>query len=103
MSAKDHWAKIGFQSRLELFKQAYTLKSDNASFRLALLGAYLESFAYCDHEWPSGILGVNTIDDFDELVDEVLFAEELDVESAHSVRLAEFKSRVMMYKTRCFG
>ncbi|PYC47642.1 hypothetical protein DI396_09385 [Litorivita pollutaquae] len=83
---------IEFVSRVELLKTAYFAVPTSQKYRQALLEALLQDFTYCDHEWPSGILGYSY--PFENLKQEVKLAKKLDEERLFCDRLAEFSERI---------
>lgn len=89
---------IEFVSRVELLKTAYLADTTSQKYRQALLAALLEGFSYCDHEWPSGILG--DAYPFEDLKREVGLAKKLDEEHHFCDRLAEFSERIEQYAER---
>ena len=95
-------ARLGFRSELQLLREAYRLDPIE-EVRETLLRALLKWFAYCQHEWPAGILygidGANAAQ-CDEILAEVSFARTLDVGSTHEPFLAEFERRTQEYRER---
>lgn len=89
-------AIIGRKSELQLLKEAYALEP-LAEIRGDLLQVELRWFAYCQHEWPLGILyGTNqaTRGELEDILREIEFTKTLDKAAAHAVFLADFEQKV---------
>ncbi len=96
-------AQIEYRSEQQLLREAYELEPENAGIRKSLLGALLRWFAYCQHEWPTGILfGVDgaTPEECKQLLEEVSFARTLDVDAENEPFLREFEQRIRNYQQR---
>ena len=95
-------ALIGFKSEQELLREAYQI-DPNEEIRDSLLRTLLNWFAYCQHEWPTGILfgadGASAAE-CDEILEEVSFARTLDVGAANEPFLREFEQRTREYRQR---
>ena len=94
-------ALIGYKGERELLTEAYMLQASN-EVRLLLLNADLHWFAYCQHEWPAGILYGRDGASFaecDDILQQVSFARELDT-GGNEEFLNAFEKRVREYKRR---
>jgi len=95
-------ALLDFQSEQQLLRQGYEI-DPNEDLRQNLLGSLLSWFAYCQHEWPAGILyGVDgaSAPECDAILEEVRLAGTLDVDGASGAFLREFERRTREYRQR---
>ncbi|MEH1783366.1 MAG: hypothetical protein V7K67_30680 [Nostoc sp.] len=101
--AKHLHEQINFKTDYELLKECYLLDRSNADVHKDLLSVQIRWLQYCIHEYPTGILyGVNgaTIDECHEILSEIEFIRELDVEKIHEKFLNEVQSKVLEYLIR---
>jgi hypothetical protein len=95
-------ALVDFKSEQQLLREAYQI-DPNEELRNLLLHTLLKWFAYCQHEWPTGILcgtdGASAAD-CDQLLKEARFARTLDVGGANEPFLREFERRTREYGER---
>ncbi|GAX42028.1 hypothetical protein NIES4075_30260 [Tolypothrix sp. NIES-4075] len=101
--AKHLHEQINFKTYYELLKECYLLDPSNAEVHKDLLSVQIRWLQYCIHEYPTGILyGVNgaTIDECHEIVSEIEFIRELDVEKIQEKFLNEVQSKVLEYLIR---
>lgn len=95
-------ARLNYKSKRSLLLESYALQPSD-DVRRALLESEIEWFAFSQHEWPSGILwGMNgaSIEQCDEIMESVAFAQTLDTESRYTDFLTEFAAKVEEYKQR---
>ncbi|MEH1787339.1 hypothetical protein [Nostoc sp.] len=95
--------QINFKTDYELLKECYLLDRSNSDVHKDLLSVQIRWLQYCIHEYPTGILyGVNgaTIDECHEILSEIEFIRELDVEKIHEKFLNEVQSKVLEYLIR---
>lgn len=100
ITSKRHWSAVGYISDTELFRRAYLQESENDEYRKALLYSIMRKLDFCDHEWPAGLIGVESKQDFDELDADIAFADHLDREGTYSESLAEIAQHVSEYRQR---
>ncbi len=93
--------QIEYKAERQLFREAYEICPSDP-IRRSLLQAYVAEFAYCQHEWPAGILsGIDgaTLEECVEILREVAFARSVD-DGANEPFLKEFEDRVHVYRER---
>jgi len=103
ISASWLHSQVDSRSPYELLREAYAIAPDEA-IRNELLLADLRGYAYCEHEWPAGILydgGLGaTLEQCDDLLQEIEFTRTLDREGRHKLYLDSFEAKVKEYKAR---
>lgn len=101
-SENDLHSQINFASSTELLKQSYAL-APNEEVRDEILRSDLQFYAYSAHEWPVGILwGHNgaTIEQCQQLIDEVRWTRTLDKEGTYKIALDDYENKVREYQQR---
>ena len=101
-AAKSLHAVVEFRSEFQFLIEAYELEPTE-QVRKYLLDRQIRGFHYSQHEWPAGILyGSNgaSLDECDEILQEVTAARILDRENVRSLFLTEFEAKVKEYKSR---
>lgn len=95
-------AQVSDKAEQQLFAEAYD-REPREEVRQSLLASLIEWFAYCQHEWPMGILyGIDGAgpEECDELLREVERARSLDRDGAIEPFLGEFERRIREYRRR---
>ena len=102
-SAQWLHSQVDSKSPYELLREAYAIAPDEA-IRKELLRTDLEGYAYCEHEWPAGILYEGgrgaSIEQCDDLLKEIEFTRTLDKEGRHKLYLDSFEAKVIEYRAR---
>jgi len=101
-AAKSLHAAVEFRSEFQFLAEAYELEPTE-QIRKYLLDRQIRGFHYSQHEWPAGILyGSNgaSLNECDEILQDVAAARTLDRENIHSLFLTEFEIKVKGYKSR---
>ncbi len=92
--------QVNFANPMELLKESYETEPVE-SLRAEILQAELRFFSYSAHEWPSGILWGNdgaTIEQCQELLDEVHWTRGLDTSDIYQAALDDYENKVREYQ-----
>jgi len=99
---------IGRKGRIDLLKELLALEPGHEKARLELLGAYLQWLSYLTHEWPAGLCynehqgrqGPVTVEECDEILEEIQYARKLDAEGKHAKGFDEDEQIVREYRSK---
>ena len=101
--AKQLWAQVDHKSADKFLEELIAVEPNNLLAKQRLLSHRINSFRYCEHEWPAGILfgmdGAN-YEQCEEILQSIEHTNALDTERAYSNFLAEFESKVRQYLAR---
>jgi hypothetical protein len=101
--AKPLWAQIGYKTRLNLLRQYLKLRPNDYSARHGVLSEQINSFRYCEQEWPTTIIyGQNDATEAEckKIAEEINSARELDLEKKYKSYIDEFEYRLDKYRKR---
>ncbi|CAN5583198.1 hypothetical protein BH10CYA1_BH10CYA1_22820 [soil metagenome] len=87
-------------AKVSLLREYIKLEPTDSTARVELISAQIDWFRYCEHEWPWGILyGQNGATEAEcrEILDEVSFVRDLDIEQKYKEYFDPFESRVRIY------
>lgn len=90
-------------TKLALLCEYNRLVPTDSAARIELVMAKIDWFRYCEHEWPSGILyGLNGATEVEcrEILDEVSFVRDLDIEQNYMEYFNQFEKKVRVYIDR---
>ncbi|MBZ2164318.1 hypothetical protein [Alteromonas stellipolaris] len=95
--------ELGGLCEIDFYRKCYEIDPTQSEASKLLLVSLLNWFSYCEHEWPSGILYGNngaTIEQCEEIRDEVQFALTLPVEAQDKEFIAGFLTKLSEYEAR---
>ncbi|PWT97466.1 MAG: hypothetical protein C5B53_08025 [Candidatus Melainabacteria bacterium] len=101
--AKQLWSQIGYKTKLLLLRQYLELRPNDFTARRRLLTEQINSFRYCEQDWPSAIIyGQNAATETEckKLAEEITFARKLDKESKYKNYIDEFEAKLETYRKR---
>jgi len=100
---KRIWSQVDWKTATQFASDLFAACPTDNEARLSLLSHLVEWLRYSIHEWPAGILyGKDgaTLDQCQEIFDEVEYTIRLDEERAHAAFLEDFKAKLAEYARR---
>lgn len=101
--AKSLWQQIGNKPKLVLLRQYLSLRPNDYNARWRVLSEQINSFRYCEQEWPSSIIyGEHEATEAEcrKIAEEIASARKLDVEQKYKNYLDAFESKLAGYRNK---
>ena len=101
--SKPLWGQISYKTKLLLLRQYLSLRPSDYTARRRLLTEQINSFRYCEQEWPASIIYGQqeaTETECSKISEEIKFARQLDVEKKYKSYIDEFEAKLESYKKR---
>lgn len=101
--SKQLWREVEMKTEFSFLAELLALYPADEITRIELLAHHVKGLQYAVHEWPSGILYGSdsaTIQECDEIFEDLMRARALDLERLHEVFFADFESKLVEYTTR---
>lgn len=101
--AKELWGQIGYKTKLMLLRQYLSLRPNDFTARRRLLHEQINSFRYCEQDWPAAIIyGQHeaTETECKKIAEEIVSARQLDKEHKYKGYIDEFEGKLNTYLKR---